>query len=99
MYNATQMTLGYARSDLVCPKDRCYKVNSSSGLNVRSGAGTNYSTIVTVPNGTYLEVLSVMDSVSWCRVRVRTGNDENTIGFVNYSYIVQVNNNASPYLT
>ena len=99
MYNATQMTLGYARSDLVCPKDRCYKVNSSSGLNVRSGAGTNYGTIVTVSQGTYLEVLSVMDSVSWCKVRGRTGSDENTIGFVAYSYIVQVNPHSDPYLT
>ncbi len=36
-----------------------YKVNDSVGVNMRSGAGTNYSLVVSVPYGTQLKVTSV----------------------------------------
>lgn len=99
MYNATQTTLGYARSDLVCPKDRCYKVNAASGLNIRESYTTGSDLVCTVSNGTYLEVINVMSSTPWCQVRVRTGDYEGKVGYVAYQYIVQVNNHANPYET
>ena len=83
---------GFARSDLICPKDRCYKVNASSGINVRTGVGTDKPIAFSIGNGIYLEVMSLYDSGNWCRVRVRTGSYEGSTGYVASANIVQVNN-------
>ncbi len=86
---------GYARSDLICPKDRCYKVNTTSGINVRSGVGTDKPVVCSISNGIYMEVRSLHDSGNWCYVRVRTGSYEGTMGYVASANIIQVNNSPS----
>ena len=42
-----------------------YKVNSSAGLNVRKGPGTNYARITTLSNGTPLRIVEM--SGNWGR--------------------------------
>ena len=93
LLNSDQSTNGYARCDWICPRNACYKVTSSSGLNVRDNVNGNI--LFSVGSGTYFQVLAVMDSTSWCRIRVRTGSHEGDIGFVSYNYIAQVNNAGS----
>lgn len=93
LLNSDQSTNGYARCDWICPRNACYKVTSSTGLNVRDNVNGNI--LFSVDYGTYFEVLAVMDSVSWCRVRVRTGSHQGDIGFVAYNYITQVNSSGS----
>lgn len=44
-----------------------YKVNTSSGVNLRSGAGTGYKKLTAIPNNTVIEVLSI--SSNWAKVK------------------------------
>ncbi len=60
-----------------------YKVNTSSGLNVRTGAGTNYSKKTAVKNGTYLYITS--KSGDW-------GYASNYGGYVSMKYTAFVSN-------
>ena len=82
---------GYARSDLICPKDRCYKVSANSGINVRTGVGTDKPVVCTISNGTYIEIRTLYDSGNWCYIRIRTGSNEGVLGYVASANIVQVN--------
>ncbi len=83
---------GHVRRDLVCPSDRCYKVNTSAGLRVRSTSDPTSSVLYTAPNGTYLQVMDVVSGMSY--VRVRTGSEEGLIGFVVNDYITRVNSST-----
>lgn len=82
---------GYVRMDLVCPLDRCYKVNTSAGLRVRSTKEPDSAVLYTAPNGTYFQVLDVVGGSDISHVRVRTGDREGLLGYVANAYITQVN--------
>ncbi|MGI6113904.1 MAG: SH3 domain-containing protein [Mahellales bacterium] len=56
-------------------------VTTASGLNVRTGPGTNYSRITTVGKGTKLEVLS--QSGKWLKVKLPSGST----GYVISDYV------------
>ncbi len=84
---------GYVRRDMVCPMDRCYEVTSTSGLNIRSGVGTDKPVICSVSQGDFLE-LRTAQSGHWYYLRVRTGDYEGTMGYAVYDYMSQVNGSA-----
>ena len=89
-------TKGYARRDLVCPSDRCYKVTSTSGLNVRTGVGTDKPILCSIEYGDYVELRSDQSNGNWYYVRVRTGVHEGEKGYVSFAYLGQVNSHTSP---
>ena len=84
-------TQGYVRRDLVCPSDRCYKVTTTSGLNVRTGVGTDKPILCSIEYGDYVELRSEQSSGNWYYVRVRTGDHEGALGYVVFTYLGQVN--------
>ena len=59
-------------------------VVTATSLNVRSGAGTSYSVLTTLANGTEVTIVETLDS--WYKITL-TINDEETIGYVSKQYI------------
>lgn len=59
-----------------------YVVNCKSGLNVRSGAGTNYSKIGALAKNTTVEVLSINNN--WAKIKYNNGS---SIGYVCADYL------------
>ena len=47
------------------PINSCYKVNTSSGLAIKSSASASSSTLATIPNGTMIFVLNINSSGTW----------------------------------
>ena len=62
------------------------KVNSSVGLNVRSGAGTNNSVVTTLTNNSVVNIIG--EENGWYKVKL----DNGSIGYVGASYITKTNN-------
>lgn len=71
---------GYIYSKYISEIETKIKYVNCSALNVRSGAGTNYSIIKTIPNGTEVEEIAVVGS--WSKVKVGT-----TTGYVYNKYL------------
>lgn len=64
-------------------------VGISSRLNVRSGAGTNYSVVTTITNGTKLKINS--ESNGWYNVTLSNGKS----GYVSSQYVKLITNNPN----
>ena len=47
------------------PINACYKVNTSSGLAIKSSASASSSTLATIPNGTMIFVLNINSAGTW----------------------------------
>lgn len=83
---------GYCRCDMVCPANRCFKANASSGLRIRSTPSITASVVCTVADQTYLQIISVVGGSDMSYVRVRTGSYEGVTGYVvDNTYITEVN--------
>lgn len=65
------------------------KVNTSSGLNVRKGPGTNYSVIGSLPGGSVVQVKE--KSGSWMKVVLSNGNT----GWISAQYVTSTNDSTS----
>lgn len=76
---------GYITASSLCPIGSCYKVNTSAGLNLRSGPGTSYSVKCGLSYGTYLYKTST--SGSWYYVRVMSGTYTGMTGYVSSDYV------------
>jgi|GEM_PF-3484252 len=50
-------------------------VSSNARVNMRSGAGTNFSVVTSVAPGTRLEVLGASEDTSWANVRLENGSE------------------------
>ena len=64
---------------------KSYKVTAKSGLNVRSGPGTDYAVIGGLSNGTWVVVLSQQNG--WYQVLYRNSSDQAAIGYVSADYL------------
>lgn len=85
---------GYCRCDMVCPANRCFEVNASNGLRIRSAPSTTASVVCTVEDETFLQIINVVNGSNMSYVRVRTGSNEGVIGYVaDNTYITEVNSN------
>lgn len=82
---------GYCHSDYISQVSSTAKVvrTASGNLNVRSGAGTSYSIIDSLPNGEV--VLVLWTSGNWSRVLY----DGSHLGYVSSSYLTDPNKYAS----
>ncbi len=84
---------GYAHSDYVGPysnsnQSSSIKVVTASSLNVRSGAGTNYSRIGSLSKGTEVSVIS--ESNGWAKI-----NYNGKIGYVSTDYLATKSSGGS----
>ncbi|MGL6107630.1 C40 family peptidase [Romboutsia sp.] len=70
-------------------KDKKAKVTTTS-LNIRSGAGTNYSVLSKANNGTVVDLLE-KSSNGWYKVKLPSG----VIGWASGNYLVEVTNTSS----
>ena len=83
-------SLGYIRNDLVCPLDRAYYVNTSSGLCLRPAPTTASSSNKYLG---YYDIVSSLghssyaDGYLWYEVVVMTGTYEGYTGWVAYTYL------------
>ena len=83
---------GYASASYIAEVSgsRAYRVKTTSGnLNVRSGAGTNYSVKASLPNGKVIVVLS--QSGGWAKI-VYNGR---STGYVSASYLTAVSSGTT----
>ena len=81
---------GFIRSDLVCPLDRAYYVNTSSGLNLRQSSSSSSPSIGILPYNTVVSWLGThLDdgTYDWYKVVVMTGTYEGSTGWVAFSYL------------
>lgn len=76
---------GYIRANCICPANSCYKVNTTAGLNLRSGPGTNYDIKCSLSYGTYL--YRTGSTGGWYYVYVMSGNYAGMYGYVSSSYV------------
>ena len=81
-----------------CSKDVSYAntegVVTASTLNIRSGAGTNYSILTTIPNGTKVTILETLDG--WYKVTFKIDETETT-GYASKQYIaIETEATATP---
>ncbi|SCH38375.1 C40 family peptidase [Romboutsia sp. Marseille-P6047] len=90
-------TNGYVSNDYIVSKNNSgsssesiisYKIVTATTLNVRSGAGTNYSKIGTLSKGDEVSVIS--ESNGWAKI-----NYKGTNGYVSSDYIVSKDNSGS----
>ncbi len=89
----TKVTAGTTTPETTTPPTSSttyVKVNSSTGLNFRSGASTSTSIIRVLQNGEVLTVLESVDS-SWYKVSDSTGKQ----GYVHKSYVVSYSPSTS----
>lgn len=56
---------------------------TSAALNVRSGPGTSYARLTSIPNGTVVTLLARSADATWVKVTLASG----TVGWVNVSYL------------
>lgn len=84
--------IGWVRNDLLCPSENCYAVSTTAGLNLRAGPSTSHAVMCALEYGTYVEIISIVDSIvdEFAFVRVRTGDYEEDVGYVSVDYIRQV---------
>lgn len=82
---------GYARNDLICPSQSCYKVTASSGLNLRSAASTSSLSKGLISYGEYVYIIDFTSS-DWCEVLALSSNSsvDGKTGYVSRDYITRV---------
>lgn len=76
---------GYIQANNICPSTNCFKVNTTDGLNLRSGPGTSYTVKCSLSYGTYL--YRVSSTNGWYYVYVLSGNYAGMYGYVSSSYV------------
>ena len=80
-----QGKIGYIRGDYLKVESVTVKTatvyNAGTGLNFRTGAGTDYRSIGKLPNGTVVTVLE--ENGKWFKVRIEDG----TVGYAYASYL------------
>lgn len=75
-------------SSVVLFNETYYINTNSQNLNMRSGPGTNYSVIASIPKGTHVEMIEY--GSSWSKIRY--GGKE---GYVSTSYLAKVQSNSN----
>ena len=83
-------SLGYIRSDYVCPLSSAYYVNTTSGINLRVSPTVYSSSIGTLQYNTIVCSLghsSYADGHVWFEVIVMTGTYKGNTGWVAYTYL------------
>ena len=81
-------TTGYVYSQYLSEKVTVKKYVNCSSLNVRTGAGTNYSIIKSIPRNTEVEVIST--SNGWSKIKV-----DSTTGYVSSKYLSDTKSSSS----
>lgn len=78
---------GYVNASSLCPAIDCFKVNTTSGLNLRQSASTSSNVLHVLAYGTY--VYRKNSAGTWYYVRVLTGNYKGSLGYVDHSYLTE----------
>lgn len=73
-----------------------YRVNVSSTLNMRSGAGTSYNTVASVPNGTELVVTDISSDSSYVWGYANYNGTEGWIALSYCDYVSSSSENTEP---
>lgn len=75
-----------------------YQVNTSSGVNVRNGAGTNYSKLGAATNGTQFKVTKVSGDWGYGTIKCTNGNKTGWV-CLTYTKLISTDTPASKYKT
>lgn len=75
-----------------------YKVNTSSGVNVRSGAGSGYSKLGAATNGTQFKVTKVSGDWGYGTIKCTNGNKTGWV-CLTYTKLISADTSASKYKT
>ena len=78
---------GYVNVSSLCQALYCYKVNTTSGLNLRSGPNTNSDVLHTLAYGTYVYQKNIYGV--WYEVLVMSGEYKGCEGYVHSGYLTQ----------
>ena len=79
--NGAYITTGTPPTPGPTPSGEMTAVSTTDGLNVRTGPGTDHSSIMKINSNTYVDILSTANG--WCNVKLQDG----TIGYISEEYL------------
>ena len=80
-----------AKPDVKAPENTYYKITAVNGLNLRSGPGTTYSSLMALPLNTIVKAIDTTSSIPWYKVSYGS-----TTGYVHSDYVVQTDEPNPP---